>query len=78
MKESHLTCHTYIIQEDAAWEGAVLSRVAVQGPEDDSGSGGSGVNSTLAVSLSLSMLALVVVAGLVIKLVIRQVSLIGS
>lgn len=46
--------------------------MAVDVPEED-GSGGSSVNKTLAIALSLSLFAVVVVAAVLVKFVTRRV-----
>lgn len=63
---------TLVLQENEAWEGGVYARVAV--PQSDSDeTGSSGVNVTLAVALSVCLVAAVVVVGVAAKYIQRKV-----
>lgn len=59
-------------QENTVWEGGAYARVAVAVPDVD-GSVEAAVNITLAVALSLSLVALIVVAGVAAKHIQRKV-----
>lgn len=68
---------TLVLQENEAWEGGVYARVAVPQPDSDE-TGSSGVNVTLAVALSVCLVAAVVVVGVAAKYIQRKVRAILS
>lgn len=62
----------HLRQENDVWEGGAYPRVAVPTPDSD-GSGTSAVNVTLAVALSVSLVAAIVIAGVAAKFIQRKV-----
>ena len=64
--------YIHVLQENTVWEGGVYARVAVPRSDSD-GAGSSGVNVTLAVALSICLVAAVVVVGVAAKYIQRKV-----
>lgn len=64
--------HTPTLQENTVWEGGAYARVAVPMPGSNDSSS-SGVNVTLAVALSVCLVATIVVVGVATKYIQRKV-----